>query len=431
MSGRVFVPPQVEVAMIRFRVVPRGMMFALAVALLLGCGGKAALPESNGQAEPEREVLYWYDPMRPEVHFDKPGRSPYMDMELVPMYADQGADATPGVRVPAVLTRNLGVRIGPIVRDSVRPRLRVPAQVRTDQDSRWVLVSRAAGWIERLNVHEVGDPVRAGEVVAEIYSPELVQAQEELLLSPATAPAAAERLRRLGIAEADIQAVREAGRSRRRLPLRAPVAGTLASIQVHQGARVAAESRLLEIVARHSVWVEARLFPGQAQALGEPIQAQFRLPGRTDAAWQAEQGYLYPVVDPVSQTQGLRFVLAESSFTLPPGLWLEAELSGAARPDVLLAPAEAVILRGGEASVVRALPDNRFVPTPVRIGARFGERIEVLEGVSEGDQVVVSGQFLLDSEADLRTGLNRLQAAPAHGEHAAPAAPAKERGHAD
>lgn len=407
------------------RAFARFSFLLMLLALLSACSGEPAAPDNGAKPEPERQVLYWYDPMRPEVHFDAPGRSPFMDMDLVPMYADQVDSNGAGVAVAPEVQQTLGVRIGRVERDTVRPRLRATAKVRADQDSRWMLYSRAAGWIERLHVHNVGDPVRAGQILAEIYSPDLVQAQEEMLLSGATAPAAAERLRRLGIAEADIEAVRKAGQSRRRLPLRSPVSGSLADIRLHRDGRVQPDQPLLEIVARDSVWVEARLFPGQAGWLGEPIQARLRLPGRSGTQWHVEQGYLYPLADPVSQTQSLRFVLSESTGRLPPGIWLEAELTGAARENVLLVPAEAVIRTGDGDRVVTALPDNRFEPVEVRLGQRYGDRLEIMEGLAEGDSVVISGQFLLDSEAELRAGFRRLGsdgsgAGRTHDGHSAP-----------
>jgi Cu(I)/Ag(I) efflux system membrane fusion protein len=438
---------------------PRLLLLYVMVSVA-ACADKAAVSDSseqsdaNSHAEPanraEPEVLYWYDPMRPEVHFDAPGRSPFMDMDLVPMYADNGG-AGDGIAVSPAVQQTLGMRLGRVERGSVRPRLRASAQVRPDQDSRWMLLSRADGWVERLHVHEVGELVEAGQILAEIYSPVLVQAQEEMLLSEAAAPGAIERLRRLGIAQADIDAVRASGASKRRLPLRAAVSGSVVAITIHHGGRATPDKPLLEVVARDRIWVEARLFPGQAEWLGEPVDARFELPGRPGTEWLGEAGFLYPQADPVSQTQSLRFVLRESTQRLPPGAWLNAELSGALRHGVLLIPAEAVIRTGAGARVVKQTEAGNFESVDVELGERYDERIEVRSGLDEGDAIVVSGQFLLDSEAELRSGMRRMRAPEtdppdnesvpdAHSDHREPsdaepvspekpAAPA-ERGHA-
>ncbi|HBK55908.1 MAG TPA: hypothetical protein DDZ76_06455 [Xanthomonadales bacterium] len=399
------------------------------VFALLACSTDADPPPKPTEAE--RTVLYWYDPMRPDVHFDAPGRSPFMDMDLVPMYADADDDPSGAgaVAVSDAVIQSLGIRIGRVEAIDLRPSLRVPARVRADPDSRWMLFSRVEGWVEALAVHEVGESVRAGQVLLDIYSPQLVQAQEELLLDAERADAAAERLRRLGIADRDIQAIRQAGVSQRHLPLRSAVTGTIAAINVHLDARAMPEQPLLEVVAEDRVWVDARLFPGQAEQLGTPVSARFRRLGEDQPRWHGENGFLYPSVDPTSQTQALRFVIAESSRRLPPGAWLDAELFGPLRPNVLSLPAEAVIRSGQGTRVVRRDDDGRFVPIDVELGTRYGDRYEVRAGLSAGDDVVLSGQFLLDSEADLKSGLRRMSGAGS--ERASDAEPSGDHPHAD
>lgn len=379
---------------------------------------KAAPPAAG-----EREILYWYDPMRPEVQFDRPGKSPFMDMDLVPRYADEAAPGSAGVTVDPALAQSLGIRAGQVVRETVRPRFRVPARVAEDARGVARVQARSEGWVERLHVRAEGDPVRAGAVVAEIYAPEWVRAQEELLLGDDIAIAAAERLRRFGIAEADIRAIRDEGRARRRLPLRAPVAGVVRSLSVREGARVGADGALLEIVPRASVWLEAQLFPHQIAQLGSArAEGEFRLPGLSDRLWRAESTYVEPAANPATQTVTVRFAVDNTDGTLPLGAWLDAEIAGAAREGVLLSPASAVIRSADGARVVRARDDGRYAVQAVAIGARYGDRLEIREGLDEGDRIVVSGQFLLDAEADLRGGLERLNAAPA-------AAPADEHAH--
>lgn len=365
----------------------------------------------------DRRALYYYDPMRPEVHFDKPGRSPFMDMDLVPKYAD----ADPGVggaRVDPAIVQSLGIRTTTPVRREVRPSVRVPARVVADARSQVRLQSRVEGWVERLAVRAVGQPVAAGSVVAEIYAPMLVQAQEELLLGADTAEPARERLRRFGIADRDIDAVLRAGAAARRLPLRAPVGGVVTALDVREGSRIGPETLIVDIASRDAVWIEAQLFPVQRLHLGRRFSAHFRLPGAPGAVWRSTSGTLVPVLDPMTQTLALRFPLADAA-DLPLGTVLDAEIAGDARADVLLVPVEAVIRSARGDRVVLAQGDQRFVPVPVRLGQRYGDRVEIVEGLDIDDRIVSSGQFLLDAEASLRAGLEQMSAPHDHEAHRA------------
>ena len=365
----------------------------------------ASKPASN-----EPRVLYYYDPMRPEVHFDKGGPSPFMDMQLVPKMAE--ASQSTGVSVDAAVIQSLGIRTATAQRRSVRPQVRVPARVVADARGQARLQSRVSGWIEKLHVRAIGQSVQAGSVVAEIYSPELVQAQEELLLSAETAAAATERLRRLGISDGDIQAVRRAGKASRRLPLRSPASGVVTELGVREGSSVSADTLIIDLSARSAVWIEAQLFPAQKLQLGSGYSARFTLPGVPDKEWRATTGSVVPVADAVTQTLAVRFPISDAQ-DLPIGTVLDAEIEGETRTDVLLLPASAVI-RTAQGDRVLVVHDKRhFVPTPVHIGARYGQELEILDGVSMTDQVVISGQFLLDAEASLVSGMDQMDDAKA------------------
>lgn len=361
-------------------------------------------------ADDDRRVLYYYDPMRPDVHFDRPGKSPFMDMDLVPKYS--APEAPGGVRIDPALVQNLGIRTARPSRQTVRPTLRVPAKVVADARGQVRLQARVSGWIEDLRVRAVGEPVTAGSVIASLYSPELVQAQEEMLLGGDTATGAAERLRRLGIADADIRAVRRAGKASRRLPLRAPASGVITDVGVREGSSVVPDTVIADIAARDAVWVEAQVFPAQRLQLGDEIEAVFSLPGSPGRQWRAQGGRVLPVVDPVTQTVAIRFALANRD-ELPLGSVLDGELAGTPRADVLLIPASAVIRKADGAWVLVEHDGPRFLPTRIAIGPRYGEAIEVRGGLAASARIVTSGQFLLDAEADLQAGLASLGPAAA------------------
>lgn len=376
--------------------------------------GDAPAPDANKGAPPsgsaqDRRVLYYYDPMRPDVHFDAPGKSPFMDMQLVPKYAEADA-ANAGVVVSATVVQSLGIRTATPVRRDVRPRVRVPARVVADARGQARLQARVDGWIERLVVRAVGQPVAAGSVVAEIYAPELVQAQEELLLGAETAGPARERLRRFGIADTDIDAVRRSGKAARRLPLRAPVSGVVTDLGVREGSRVTPETLIIDIAGRNAVWIEAQLLPAQRRLLGRSFSARFTLPGSPSDEWRSDTGTVVPVADAMTQTLAVRFPIAEGA-DLPLGTVLDAEIDGDARSGLLLVPVAAVIRTAKGDRVLAERGERRFVPTPVTLGLRYGEEIEIREGLALTDRIVTSGQFLLDAEASLQSGLSQMEVA--------------------
>ncbi len=376
-------------------------------------GSAAVLPEqAAGSAAPAAPVvLYYYDPMHPETHFDRPGKSPFMDMELVPKYA--AVLGAGGVVVSAAVIQTLGIRTALPVRRHVHPTVRAPAQVLADARSQARLQSRVSGWIEKLTVRSVGQTVVAGSVVAEIYSPELVQAQTELLLGSDTAAAAAERLRRFGIADRDIEAVRRTGQVSRRLPLRAPVSGVVTELGVREGSTVSPDTLLADFSARDAVWVEAQLFPAQLAELGTTLTARFTLPGVSGREWRADQGSVLPLANATTQTLTVRFAVNPAR-GLSLGAWVEAEIRGAVRSHVLLLPTSAVIRTAQGSRVLVEQAGKRFVPQAVTLGPRYGDAVEILTGLTGQEQVVVSGQFLLDAEANVSSGLEQMsETAPA------------------
>ena len=209
----------------------------------------AMKPDGAGSGK----ILYYYDPMRPEEHFDKPGPSPFMDMQLVPKYAATESGNNNGIEVSAAIVQSLGIRTASPVQRDVLQTIRVPARVVADARGQARVQARVSGWVERLYVRAVGQQVSAGTVIADIYSPELVQAQEEMLLGAETAGPAAERLRRFGIADGDIQAVRRAGKASRRLPLRATVSGVVTELGVREGSSIAPDTMMLDLSGFNAV----------------------------------------------------------------------------------------------------------------------------------------------------------------------------------
>jgi Cu(I)/Ag(I) efflux system membrane fusion protein len=356
---------------------------------------------NNPTPSSDRRILYYYDPMRPEVHFDKPGQSPYMNMELVPKYDETSAET--GIEVSNSVIQSLGIRTASPVKRDVRSSVRAPARVVSDAHGQVRLQSRVNGWIEHLKVRAAGQKVSAGSVVAEIYAPELIQAQEEMLLGAETAGPATERLRRFGIAEVDIQAIRRAGKSLRRIPLRAPINGVVTELGVREGSSVSIDTIIVEITTSDAVWIEAQLFPAQLVELGHGLSGRFTLYGASGHSWISGTGTVLPIVDPVTQTIPVRFA-ANQADGLVLGIQLDAVIEGETRLNVLLVPVSAVIRTARGDRVLRMRSKTRFEPVTVKLGKRYGQEIEILSGLLQSDRIVTSGQFLLDAEANLQAG---------------------------
>ncbi|HXG28517.1 MAG TPA: efflux RND transporter periplasmic adaptor subunit [Nevskiales bacterium] len=362
-------------------------------------------PGPSPQGGGEKTILYWYDPMKPEVHFDKPGKSPFMDMELVPKYAETAGAGV--VEIDPRMAQNLGMRTAAVRRGTFWQRIDATGAVAIDERRIVAVEARTAGWIERLAVRAIGDPVRRGQVVAGVYSPELFATQQELALAqklgdPALVEAARTRLRLLGGGD------RDAASPQPRVAIHAPQAGVVTELRVREGAQVTPGMPLMMLADLSRVWIVVAVPEAQAGwvATGKPAEARLRaLPGRV---FEGRVDYVYPLLDAETRTLRLRLVFDNPDGALKPGMYAEATVFGGARREVTLVPTEAVIRSGERSMVIVAEAAGRYRPVEVRIGAERAGESEVLEGLVPGQQVVVSGQFLIDSEASLVGAYRRL-----------------------
>ena len=377
----------------------------------------------------ERKVLYWYDPMVPQSRFDKPGKSPFMDMQLVPRYADEGADEG-SVTVSSRVVQSLGVRTAEAQPGSLAPRVSAVGSVEYNERSVVLVQPRANGFIERLYVRAPLDPVRAGDPLVEILFPEWAGAQEEYLLlrqraeaaSRELATAARQRLALLGMSEEQIAAMEREGKARPRVTLRAPVSGVIAELGAREGMTVTAGTTLFRIAGLASVWVVAQVPESQASFLVPGARVEVRVPAYPDESFAGRVSAILPEVNTATRTVRTRIEVANPAGRLKPGMYANLAFNARGR-EGLLVPAEAVIHTGERSVVILAEGEGRFRAVDVEVGMESGNSIEIRKGLKAGDQVVISGQFLIDSEASLRSTLARLpgtgaSAAGSHAEHA-------------
>ncbi len=422
----------------------RTIMLALFGGGLLLLGvliGRQLTPEPPSDASPRRDatssesrrVLYWYDPMVPDQRFDTPGKSPFMDMMLVPRYADE--DAAAGVRIDPAIQQNLGVRTATIARGVLAQVLTVPGTLQWDLRAEQRVSARVDGIVDRLFVATPFQRVRSGEPLATLLAPEWSAALAEYRALAASESAqgrellaaARSRLRTIGLTAADIDDTASAPGGVPRITVRAPLDGVLGEIAVRSGQRVSAGDTLFRINGTAQVWMLAEIPQAQAEPGLVGQTASVRISALRGETFKGTVEALLPELDPTTRSQSARIVLDDPDARLAAGMFAEARLRVDTERAVPLVPIDAVLVGGDRDRVIVAGDDDRFLPVEVVLGRRAGDRVEVLRGLDGGERIVVSGQFLIDSEASLSGFLRRLEAPPetphpGHLDHVMPAA---------
>lgn len=394
----------------------------LVAALVVALSGAGGWWLAKSRSAPHRHLLekrvdargatYYTCPMHPQVRLDAPGQCPICGMTLVKRTdgAEAPADpATPLVQVAPGAMQALGIRTAAVERGEVTPRVEAVGSVALDERRIVTVESRAAGWIEKLEVRAEGDVVRKGQVLARLYAPELFAAQQELKLAKAGGDAtltraAEQRLRLLGGSIGD-----------ERSAVTAPASGFVVELMAREGAQLSPGMPLMKIADLSQVWVLAEVPEAAAGSVRPDAKAVARfasLPGRT---FEGRVDYVYPQLEPVTRSLKIRLVFDNADAVLSPGMFANVSFAGEARPGVVTVPTEAVIRTGRRAVVMVSEGSGRYRPVRVETGAERGDRIEIVSGLEPGQQVVVSGQFLIDSEASLLGAYSRMDGAPQDG----------------
>jgi Cu(I)/Ag(I) efflux system membrane fusion protein len=386
-------------------------------------GSTSAPPTGMSANEGERKVLYWHDPMVPGPRFDKPGKSPFMDMQLVPMYADEASDS--GVKVSPGVQQNLGIRTAVVKKTRVGSKFDAVGNVQFDERLTEAVQTRVAGYAEHLLVRAPMEYVRKGQGLVTIFAPDWLGPQNEFLAlkrsgaSGELVAAARERMRAMSIPDGLIRQSEQAGIAQARFTVTAPVSGVVAELGVREGVSVAPGVTLFRIAGLEKVWAVAEIPESQAVRLVRGQKVTAALQADLSQTFPGELKEILPEVNAATRTLKARFEVDNRLAKLTPGMLLRIQVAGA-ETERLVVPSEAVIRTGTRAVAIVRKDDGKFEPREVRLGADLGEELEILEGLKEGEQVVASGQFLIDSEARLRSVLGGMAAAG----QAAPVAPA-------
>ena len=382
--------------------------------------GKAmpSKPITNGviQDDSGKTVKYWYDPMVPDQKFDKPGKSPFMDMQLEPKYANTGNDEQEGgVAISSQTAQNLGIRLEKVSTKSFGESFSAVGRIEPHERHFYAVQTRIPGFVEHLSVRAVGDPVGKGQKVAEIYAPELLAAQQEYLAlltlndvdsDNSLKQAARSRLRLLGMSEGEVATITKTGKSSPRFGVYAPASGVLTELGVREGGQIMTGSSLMQISDLSQVWVIAEIPERDSARLKPGLAAEVQLESLPGEVFKGKVDYLYPMLNEASRTLQVRIELPNKANRLRPGMYTNIVFTGQTH-DALSVSTESIIATG-KRKIVIVKEASGYRPVEIKTGQESDSSTEILSGLAKGEDVVVSGQFLIDSEASLSGVLARL-----------------------
>ena len=359
-------------------------------------------------------------PMHPQIVRDQPGQCPICGMDLVPVEAGAGGEGAEVTISPEVVN-NLGVRTGQATVGDIWRRIDTLGYVDYDEERLVHVHVREEGWVETLAVRAVGDAVKAGQLLFELYAPNILKAQDDYLQVLRTGEAdlvriGRSRLEKLGMSAEQIAEIERTRRSNPRLRVLAPQDGIVTELRVREGQYIQPMTDAVLISDLSEVWVQAEVFERQTSWVRAGAPAEAYLPGRPGEVLDGSVDFIYPTVDMKTRNLKVRLRFANPKGDLKPGMYADVVIYGGKKGGVLTVPREAVIRESQKARVILALGDGRFQPRDVRTGIETTDRVEILEGLAEGDVVVVSAQFLIDSEASRRASLLRMQPAGGAGD---------------
>lgn len=403
-------------------------LLILGLGLVLSACGDEAQQEDKAEAKPAaRETAIehaekhldptYVCPMHPQIVRNEPGTCPICGMDLVLKEQDEdsGDDGGSVVKISPAVINNMGVRTAPAERDTLWRKIDTVGYVDYDETRISHIHLRTRGWIEKLYVEAEGERVKQGQLLFEVYSPELVTAQEEYLQALGSGRkslirASRERLLALGISPRQIDTLRRERRVSQYVKGYAPQDGIVAKLGVREGMYVMPQAEVMALADLSSIWIQAEVFESQVDWVEQGQPADVRLayyPGRT---WEGEVDYVYPNLNPKTRTLRVRLRFDNPDETLKPNMFADVSIYSGPKRDVVIIPREALIRGGENDRVILALGDGRFTPRTVVAGMASGDWVEIQSGLQPGEQVVTSAQFLIDSEASLKASIKRMSA---------------------
>lgn len=384
---------------------------AMAIGVLLFFGFDHGVSDKVVAAKP----LYWVAPMDDNFRRDKPGLSP-MGMDLVPVYQPSQASATTGagvVTISAAVENNISVGTTQVKRGQLQSKIQTTATVQLDQGRIIHAHPRVEGWVEILSVKAEGDPVKKGQLLYSLYSPELVAAQDELILAmkrknPQLVEAAERRLSALHVQPLFIDALKASKKVRQTVDFFASQTGIISQLKIRQGFFVKPGDTLMSIAALDEVWLEGQVFSRQAALISTGLAAVATVEAYPGEQWQGVVDYVYPMLDEKTRALRFRIKMKNNDGRLKPHMYTSVVIDGVKQEPSLLLVKESVIRTANQARVVLALGGGRYKSVEVALGRDDDDYFEIIQGLEFGDTVVSSAQFLLDSESSKNSDFKRI-----------------------
>ncbi|MGB5210130.1 MAG: efflux RND transporter periplasmic adaptor subunit [Gammaproteobacteria bacterium] len=397
--------------MIRFHLI----LALLATQLLAGCDTaiEAPVPEDVQAHAVAHTQPGYVCPMHPQITSEEPGTCPICGMDLVQRQLESALDDSVVVRISAEVRNNLGVRTETVGFEPLPRVIDAVGQVTYDESQVRHVHARAEGWVQRVYVSSVGDRIAKGKPLVELFSPVLESAQQEYLQAlrmggDALVSASESRLRSLGIGEDEIARLRKERKVDGFIVFRSEMDGVVTQLSVRDGMFVRPATDMVVLADLDRVWIEADVLTRQAGWLAPGLPATVSLDQSEGPALRGELSYVYPEADPVTRAVRVRLSFANPGGRLMPNSFATVRIKETGSAPVLQVPREALIRTSRETRVILDLGDNRFQPRGVTVAYESGRMAAITDGLSAGDRVVVSGQFMLDSEASLRSELQRV-----------------------
>jgi Cu(I)/Ag(I) efflux system membrane fusion protein len=400
----------------------RYLLLPVAFLLLAGCLDEPDRPSESLADASDDSVLEhakkhmdprYVCPMHPQIIKDEEGTCPICGMDLVPKMIDPNTGKHPAVSVKGEIIQSMGLRTEAVRKDTLWRFIKTVGRVDYDETKLIHLHPRAPGWMESLMIRSEGERISKGDKLGTFYSPEILSAQVDFFIAMEQSDSsrvrnARNRLRILGIDDATIRQLEESRETRNALPVYAPGEGIVTMLGAREGMYLKPDTEMMTIADLSSVWVMVDVYEHQIGWLSQGLTAEISVPAWPGKSWEGKVDYIYPELDMKSRTLRVRLEFPNPDMTLKPNMFAEVKIYGGPQRDTLLIPAEALIRTGERDTVVTSLGDGRFQPVDVVVGAHSNGKVEILSGLNEGDEIVTSGQFLIDSESSLQASFQRM-----------------------
>ena len=363
----------------------------------------------------EKKILYWVAPMDANYRRDEPGKS-LMGMDLVPVY-DKGDDAMskgnglPRITINASTAQNMGVRIEKAKMTDLSRTIKTIGSVTYNEDNLHHVHARANGWVEKVYTNSLGDPVEKGKALLEFYSPDILAAQKDLVIAnragSSLGNASRTRLRDLNVPKSVIDRVSKTGKSQNRIPIVANHTGVVTKIGIKNGMYITPGTEIYTIANLSSVWIIVDVFEHQLTWVKVGNKAEIQVQGVPGKTWEGKVDYIYPELNPKTRTLKVRLTIDTPKQLLKPNMFADVSLFTNDKT-ALTVPSESIIYYENSPRLVKVVAENKYQPIEVKIGLKSNGQVEILEGVDEGDEILVSGQFMIDSESNLQASFRRM-----------------------